>query len=197
MIPLPPELVRAVRATPVRDYTSRPIQLGLGRDPFRIVVASQMLYRTKSDSITDVLQEVLVRWPVPTLLASSDVELEQVLMPLRLWRNRTRSLQRMAHRWDTPYRDLRNLPGVGEYVADAVSLFCFGHTTVVADAALTAYAAAYDGPQLTYEDELWYVRWPSGGKQFARYFSPPAYAVQYFERLYRTWLDRSKLQEPV
>lgn len=128
MIPLPREMCRSVPFPGELRFDARPLQLGLGGSPWHVAVASVLLCRTRRVQVDVVLQELFNRWPIPQLLAIAE-GLEPVVQPCGLHMQRARQLQRMSFHWhlDT-WEDLRNLPGVGKYVADAVGLFCFGCT---------------------------------------------------------------------
>lgn len=122
---LPPQLIRAAPWPDAIRFDLSPIQLGLGGSPWHIAVASIALRKTRDDSAT--IASVFRSWPTPLHMESSDTELERVLQPLGLQRVRARSIQQLSRKWylDT-WDDLSDLSGVGDYVSDAVSLFCFG-----------------------------------------------------------------------
>lgn len=112
-----------------------PLQAGLGRDPWRVAVASMLLQRARRAQASPTLEKLLHRWPTPNALAIADlVELEEVLRPCGLHRQRARQLQRMSGLYiSESWEDLRELPGVGAYTSDAVGLFCFGRTDLECD----------------------------------------------------------------
>lgn len=174
MIPLPPELVKAVRFTAPR-FDASPIQLRLGRDPWKVMVSSQLLQRTRRNP--EVLERVLTAWPTPEALSLSDVALEFALMPLGLHRTRARALQRASARYhEGRFQDIRELPGCGPYVCDAVGLFCFGCTELESfDTVLRNFVAAYVGPSMWHHCGTWVV---SNQK-----FATPADAVRAYEEL--------------
>lgn len=99
-----------------------------GRDPWKVIVYNILVQRARNvhqNDIQRIFEELLRRWPTPEALAVSDVDLEQLLEPLGLYRIRARQLQRMSLKYHSgAYSDVRDLPGCSQYVCDAVSLYC-------------------------------------------------------------------------
>ena len=143
MIPLPRLMVRTAHSEPSVDLEAWLLQAGLGGCPWRVAVASILLNRTTRRQVEPVLVELLERWPGPVELAMADrAELADCIRPLGLQYNRARTLIRFSAEFlEDGWDDLRDLPGVGPYVADAVGLVCFGCTDLESsDRALAAYA---------------------------------------------------------
>jgi len=111
-------------------------------DPYRILMAEIMLQRTKADQVRRVYQPFLERFPnIHRLAAAAPEELEGILGMLGL-RWRTRKVKELAeviisqHNGHIPSsrEGLISLPGVGDYVADAVLCFAYGMDVAVVDA---------------------------------------------------------------
>lgn len=128
-------------------FDCAPIQAGFNRDPWMVAVASMLLCRTRRSQMEPVVRRLFEEFPGPAELARARAEyLEQILRPLGLQRNRARQLSRFSAMWFGGWRELRELPGVGVYVADAVGLLCFGDTDVESgDPALRKYADQLHG----------------------------------------------------
>lgn len=162
MMKLPPELCWAAKPLlPVR-FDAAPLQVGMNGNVWHTAVASMLLCRARRQQAEPVLRTLLERWPTHECLARSETaELEDVVRPCGLQRNRARQLQRMsvsysAEWWD----DLRELPGVGLYVADAVGLFCFGCTELESgDAVLQTFKPSF---RVAYVGGMWTVFGPEG-----------------------------------
>lgn len=121
-----------------------PLQLGMSGDPWRVMVASMLLQRAKRIQARPVLRELLRRWSSPAELTRADTsELESVLRPCGLHRQRARQMQRAASIFISEgWEEVKDLPGVGAYTSDAVGLFCFRRTDLECDDnALRDYAA--------------------------------------------------------
>jgi endonuclease III len=91
-----------------------------------VALASMMLQRTRRSQADAVLQDMLQRWPHPGALAAAE-GLEEVLRPCGLHLSRARRVRRFCAQWLGDFwDDMRDLCGVGVYVADCVGYFCFG-----------------------------------------------------------------------
>jgi A/G-specific adenine glycosylase len=143
MIPLPRDKVLTLPTTDALDFDAQPIQSGLGGCPWRVCVASILLNRTRRTVMQPVFMRLLEVWPNPCALAQADRGLvARLLRPLGFQHTRATRLIRFSHEFlDSDWEDLRDLPGVGPYVADAVGLVCFGCTELESgDGALVEYA---------------------------------------------------------
>lgn len=125
MIPLPRDLCRRTVVHDPPSFSEYPIQLGMGKDVWRVAVASMLLNRTQRRQVEPVLKELLTAWPTPEALSRAE-GLEAVVRPCGMHVSRARQLVRFSSNWMADWwNDLRDLPGVGVYCADAVGLFCF------------------------------------------------------------------------
>lgn len=101
-----------------------------------------MLRRTRADKVAEVYSAFMLRWPtLSDFLEAGDDELHAALRPLGLrWRvetlialrdrlkeTGTRSLGNLSH------EELLALPGVGDYVASAISCFSQGEARPLID----------------------------------------------------------------
>ncbi len=113
----------------------------LTRDPYAVLVSEVMLQQTQVERVLPYYRQWLERWPTFTSLAA-----ESPAEVIRAWRGlgynrRALNLHRLAvevaHRYggELPRaeRDLRSLPGIGEYTAAAVRSFAFEEPVAVAD----------------------------------------------------------------
>ena len=123
------------------------------RDPYRLLMAELMLRRTRSAQVAPVFTKFVLRFPTPLALASSSERaLVSLLKPLGLkWRTPAfRGVARKIvdeHHGRVP-RDvtsLQALPGVGDYVASAVSAFAFNQPAVLIDTNTVRLAARLFG----------------------------------------------------
>lgn len=111
------------------------------RDPYAILVAEVLLHRTRASQVVPIYQQFMERYPnIATLAGASPAELQQVLWPLGLhWR--VPLIREMARQILEQYggqvpadrNALRQLPGVSDYIADAVLCFAFNQTVPILD----------------------------------------------------------------
>lgn len=123
------------------------------RDPYAILIAEIMLRRTQARQVVPVYEEFLRRYPSPDVLAiAGEGDVAELVRPLGMtWRVPAFRLVAQAlverHACTMPRdRDvLLSLPGVGEYVADAVRSFAFGEWTPVLDTNTVRVTGRYFG----------------------------------------------------
>jgi len=111
--------------------------------PWVLLLCCVLLNQTSRRQVDPVLTRLLERYPdAQALSVASPADLEGILRPLGLHRQRSRTIvafsTAFAHGgWSKP----TELPGVGRYAADAHAIFCEGryHETVPTDHALIWY----------------------------------------------------------
>jgi DNA (cytosine-5)-methyltransferase 1 len=109
-------------------------------DPWRVLMAEMCLHRTRADQVRPVYEALSALAPTPPDMLAHEDEALAVMRSLGLhWRARNvigvaRTLTD-RHGGDVPSSDfeLRQLPGVGDYVANAVVTFGFGRRAVIVD----------------------------------------------------------------
>jgi len=110
-------------------------------DPYPVLVAELLLQRTRADLVEPIYDRFLAAYPSPHALAKADpADAEELLRPLGFL-HRSRRLPALgralvdSHGGDVPRSksDLLALPGVGEYVANAVLTVAFGRRMPLLD----------------------------------------------------------------
>lgn len=110
-------------------------------DPYRILVSEIMLQQTRVETVLRYYESWLKQFPNLGTLASADsTEVLKAWEGLGYYR-RARNLHRAAKhirdilggRFPTSYRNLRQLPGVGQYTAGAVASIGFGEIVPAVD----------------------------------------------------------------
>ena len=108
-------------------------------DAFRLLLAEVLLQRSRSSTVEKVFERLVSLWPTPTALASASTEeLADVLRPLGLTSRASRIkglALALAERGSVPTRprELRELPGVGAYVASATAAALGGEAQPLVD----------------------------------------------------------------
>jgi adenine-specific DNA glycosylase len=154
---LPREQCKATRNGLTCRFDLQPIQRGLCGDAWRVAVASMYIRRGRSHQQAATIQQMLHRWPVPEAMAGAQGLQDVLRSPTR---NRCDSrIQRFCNRWLCDnWEDMRELPGVCTYVADAVAIFCFGSMEATSsDKILQGYIASQR------PDPADFAFWPVGG----------------------------------
>ena len=116
------------------DDEGRSFPWRIANDPYAVLIAELLLQRTRADLVPATFESFLSDYPHAHALASADAaDVVEALRPLGFLHRSARlpSLAReMVERFGgaVPSREseLRSLPGVGQYVANAVLVVAFG-----------------------------------------------------------------------
>ncbi len=101
-------------------------------DTYAKVISEILLQRTQAPRVAEFYREFLAVYPSWRRLAdASENDLRRFLRPLGLWRRRAANIVALARemkqrrgRFPTSRTELESLPGVGQYIANAILLFC-------------------------------------------------------------------------
>jgi len=114
------------------------------KNPYKILIAELMLQKTHAvQQVLPVYIEFMKRYPDVKALANAEIdEIRTIIGSLGLQNTRSRRLKELAvhllERFDgqipREHNDLRSLPGVGDYAANAVSCVAFGMKKPMVDA---------------------------------------------------------------
>ena len=111
-----------------------------GAAPWHVLMAEMCLHRTRADQVLPVYRGLVELAPTPADLLVNAAAALDTLRPLGLrWRavNIVAVAQALVERFDgavpASSLELRSLPGVGDYVANAVLCFAFGRRAVLLD----------------------------------------------------------------
>ena len=108
---------------------------------FHQVVSEALLQRTRAETVASFWRAFLSRFPSWRSLAAASVEeIETILKPIGLSAQRAPRLKALAAaiaarsgRFPATRDEIEALPGVGQYVANAVLLFCFDQPNPLVD----------------------------------------------------------------
>jgi DNA (cytosine-5)-methyltransferase 1 len=110
------------------------------KNPWLVLATEILLRRTRADAVASVWGRFRSRFKSPAAVLRSRAELRRTLHPLGLrWRveNLIEVARELTKRFDgrvpTSREELMSLPGVGDYVADAVLAFALGERAVLVD----------------------------------------------------------------
>jgi A/G-specific adenine glycosylase len=126
-------------------------------DPWLVLATEILLRRTRADAVATVWEEFRARFPSPSTVVHAPQELRELLWPLGL-RWRVENLVLLArhlvnrHGGAIPLEReaLIELPGVGNYVADAVRAFALGERALLVDSNTARIASRVFGVPCTW-----------------------------------------------
>lgn len=125
-----------------------------GTGPWHVLMAEILLRQTNADRVVPVYQHIVRRAPSPHALCTMhQEELETILQPLGLFRQRAQGLKQLAqavvdrHGGVLPrtLQELQALPHVGPYAAGAVVVFALGGRAPLPDVNVTRVGSRYYG----------------------------------------------------
>jgi A/G-specific adenine glycosylase len=122
---------------------------------FEKVLAEVFLQRTTATNAASVLPQFIAKFPSwEAIAAAPDELLIEVLRPLGLWRRRVPALRSLAEELmrrggvlPDNREELESLPGVGQYIANAILLSCFGQPEPLLDVNMARLLERYFGPR--------------------------------------------------
>jgi A/G-specific adenine glycosylase len=125
-------------------------------DPYRILIAETMLQRTKAEQVINVYTDFLKEFPTLQSLASATLEsVEKYFRKLGITYRSARLLETARYivekaggQIPRSREELLSIPGVGEYIADAIRVFAFGEHALAIDANVARVAARYFGLEI-------------------------------------------------
>lgn len=129
------------------------------KDPYRIMIAEFMLHRTKAEQVVPVYEEFIKKYPDVISLAKAHPEkIKRVTKHLGLhWRSRhfvesaKYIVEKYSGKFPEDYKELKKIPGVGEYVAGVISTVCFNKPAPVVDSNIARFINRFYGLNLTGE----------------------------------------------
>lgn len=119
------------------------------------IIAEVMLQRTRALTVAKYLPGFICRFTSWKEVAdATEEELREYLYPLGLWRSRVTTIKRLAAemvrmRGHPPrnYAKITTLPGVGQYIANAITLFAFNERRPLLDTSMARVLERYFGPR--------------------------------------------------
>lgn len=122
---------------------------------YQKVIAEVLLQRTKADVVGRMFPAFVTKFPSWKRLARcSESELEEILKPLGLWKRRAASLRALAEimaiqrgRYPKERDQIEQLPGVGQYICNAILMFDQGQCQPLLDVNLARVLERVFGPR--------------------------------------------------
>lgn len=93
-------------------------------DVFKVMVCCLLLNKCRGETVRKIINRLFLCFPNASSMAKADVgELTDVLRPLGLQNQRAKRLVEFARAFLGEWKDVRELPGVGDYAADCYRIF--------------------------------------------------------------------------
>jgi A/G-specific adenine glycosylase len=126
-----------------------------GATIYEQVVSEVLLQQTRAETVAAFFPRFLEQFPGWQELAdSTEGKIGECIRPLGIWRRRARTLWELANEvvrlggeFPGKREKIEALPGVGQYVANAVELFCHGRPRPLLDSGMARVLERYFGPR--------------------------------------------------
>jgi len=125
------------------------------RSKYQQVVAELLLQRTRAEAVAAFFPSFGSTFPSwASLEEASEGELRNLLAPIGLWRRRATALKGLASelvrrgsRFPRNRDEIESLPGVGQYIANAILLLVYGIPEPLLDGGMARVLERYFGPR--------------------------------------------------
>jgi A/G-specific adenine glycosylase len=119
------------------------------------IVAEVLLQRTRAGTVAIHFPAFIKNFPCWASLSNASYSrIKKVVVPLGLWRTRTITLRKLATQvtergghFPESRSKVAEFTGVGQYIGNAVSLFCFGTRLPLLDVNMARVLERYFGPR--------------------------------------------------
>ena len=119
------------------------------------VISEILLQRTQAMRVGAFFNHFVTVYPSwPRLANATESQLQDFLQPLGLWRRRAasivalaREMRRRRGRFPVTRTEVEALPGVGQYIANAIQLFCHGKPQPLLDVNMARVLERNFGPR--------------------------------------------------
>jgi A/G-specific adenine glycosylase len=122
---------------------------------YQQIVAEILLQRTRADTVASFFPRFILQFPSWQELSTSDqADLRQFLYPLGLWKQKAKAIRELATelvnregQFPNDYNEIREFPGIGQYIANAIVLFGLGEPRPLLDVNMVRVLERYFGPR--------------------------------------------------
>jgi A/G-specific adenine glycosylase len=119
------------------------------------VISEVLLQRTQANTVAKFFPDFIKTFPSWKILSrATEEELGEYLKPIGLWRRRSASLIKLAKAMNDRKgvfprnrEEIEELPGVGQYIANAILMFCFGERQPLLDTNMSRVVERFFGPR--------------------------------------------------
>jgi len=122
---------------------------------YKLVIAEFLLQRTKAETVAAFFNTFISQYSSWKKLAEApEVVIGEAIQPIGLWRRRASTLKRIgtamhkrSGRFPRTRREIEALPGVGQYIANAIEVFCSNKRRPLLDVNMARVLERFFGPR--------------------------------------------------
>lgn len=122
---------------------------------YKLVVSEVLLQRTRAETVAQFFNSFMTKYPSWLALSQAkDPELIEMIRPIGLWKRRSVSLKQLAAqmvmrngRFPAARAEIEDIPGVGQYIANAIMILCHGEPQPLLDGNMARVLERVFGPR--------------------------------------------------
>jgi A/G-specific adenine glycosylase len=122
---------------------------------YKLVISELLLQRTRAETVANFFDRFISQYPSWKKLAGAkESEIGQIIQPIGLWKRRAPTLKQLATvmakrsgRFPKARAEVEALPGIGQYITNAVLLLCHGEAQPLLDANMARVLERVFGPR--------------------------------------------------
>lgn len=122
---------------------------------YKLVVSELLLQRTKAENVSRIFDRFFEEFPSwQSLSSASEVQIGESIQQLGIWRRRSSVLRELGKvmakrngRLPKEREEIESLPGIGQYISNAILLFCHGQPYPLLDVNMARVLERVFGPR--------------------------------------------------
>ncbi len=122
---------------------------------YKLVISELLLQRTRAETVESFFSSFIRLFPSWKKLSdANESEISKIIKPIGLWKRRASTLKQLATimakkngRFPKSRADIEALPGVGQYIANAILLLCHGEAQPLLDVNMARVLERVFGPR--------------------------------------------------
>lgn len=122
---------------------------------YQLIIAEVLLQRTQAETVSRFFPHFIKRYPTWKALAKATrKDLQFYLKPIGLWKQRATSIKKLSHemakrngRFPKTRKEIEKIPAVGQYIANAVLMFCHECPQPLLDVNMARVLERFFGPR--------------------------------------------------
>ena len=122
---------------------------------YQIIIAEVLLQRTTASTVSRFYPRFIQKYPSwKALSKAKKKDLQTYLKPIGLWRQRSTSIKKLSSemakrngRFPKTREDIEKIPAIGQYIANAVLMFCHEQPQPLLDVNMARVLERFFGPR--------------------------------------------------
>jgi A/G-specific adenine glycosylase len=122
---------------------------------YQLIIAEVLLQRTQAETVSRFYPQFIGKFPSWKALAKDkEKDLQNFLKPIGLWRQRANAIKKLSvemakrnSRFPKTREEIEKIPAIGQYIANAVLMFCHGQPEPLLDVNMARVLERFFGPR--------------------------------------------------